>query len=153
MLKDYDTQKEFKVIDVMDIKLTVHNKLSKEKRDINIYHHSNRSAHIISYNSFLTRPLNIMDKEDFLHVSAVSGPGQLQNPCIMDLPSWMDYEYSSSGDFSIAHSGNRTFLKIPPGFPRWELKVKLPGNPAAKDINNTEFIQVTDSLDDSTNLL
>lgn len=33
-----------------EIEITVINKLNAEKRDMNVHHHSNRSAYIISHN-------------------------------------------------------------------------------------------------------
>ncbi len=106
-----------------EINITIENKLVMEKRDMNVYHHSTRSAHMISYNSSITLPLRSVIEDDYLHISIVSGPGCLEDYCVVNMPSWIDFELSSAGDANIAHSGNRTLLKIPPGLPVWQLKM------------------------------
>ena len=105
------------------IKITIENKLVQEERDMNVYHHSTRSAHMISYNSSVTLPLRPTIDEDYLHVSIVSGPGHLHGKCVVNLPSWVDFEFSSRGDVIVAHSGDRTLLKVPPGPPNWQLRM------------------------------
>ena len=90
---------------------------------MNIYHHSTRSAHMISHDSSVTLPLRPDTEDDYLHISIVSGPGHLESRCLVNLPSWVDFEFSSEGDLTVAHSGDRTLLKIPPGPPRWQLKM------------------------------
>jgi hypothetical protein len=107
----------------VDIK--VRNKLVKEKRDINVYHHFDRTSHIISCNSSLTRPVKPKDAGDYLHISAVSGPGYLENDCVMDLPSFMNFRFRTTGEVTLDFSGDRTILKIPPGPPAWELIVSV----------------------------
>lgn len=108
-----------------EINITIENKLVIEKRDMNIYHHSTGSAHLISYNSSITLPLRPMLEDDYLHISLVSGPGPLAGNCTVNLPSWADFEFSPGGDVFVTHSGsgNRTLLKIPPGPPIWQLKI------------------------------
>ena len=105
------------------INITIENELAMGQRDMNIYHHSTRSAHMISYNSSVTLPLKSVIEDDYLHISIVSGPGRLKNRSIVNLPSWMDFDITSADDVSVAHSGGRTILKIPPGLPRWQLKM------------------------------
>ena len=105
------------------INITVENKLVVEERDMNVYHHSTRSAHMISYNGSVTLPFKHTEEDDYLHISIVRGPGQLEGKCVVNLPSWVDFEFSSRGDVTIAHSGERTFLKVPPGPPTWQLKM------------------------------
>ncbi|MCP5107906.1 MAG: hypothetical protein GY950_31245 [bacterium] len=108
------------------IDITVENKLEKEKRGLNVYHHSSRGAHLISYNSSVTLPLRSIEAEDYLHISVVRGPGDLRKNCLIDLPSWADFEFSSEGKVTLNHSGDRTLLKIPPGPATWQLKLTLP---------------------------
>ena len=105
------------------IKITIENRLVMEKRDMSVYHHSTRSAHMISYNSSITIPLKSVIEDDYLHISIVTGPGNLKNKSIVNLPSWLDFEFSPGADVTVAHSGNRTILKIPPGPPIWQLKL------------------------------
>ena len=105
------------------IKITIENKLVQEERDMNVYHHSTRSAHMISYNSSVTLPLKPVIEEDYLHVSIVSGPGHLQGKCVVNLPSWVDFEFSSRGDVMVVHFGDRTVLKVPPGPTTWQLRM------------------------------
>jgi hypothetical protein len=106
--------------------ITVENKLIKEKRDINVYHQSTRSAHIISRSSSITLPLKPVKEDDYLHISVVSGPGHLWKDCWIDLPSWMNFEFTLEGKGVINHWGDRTLLKIPPGPPTWQLKMTRP---------------------------
>jgi len=103
--------------------ITIENKLVMEKRDMSVYHHSTRSAHMISYNSSITIPLRSVLEDDYLHISIVTGPGNLKNKSIVDIPSWLDFEFSPGADVTVAHSDNRTLLKIPPGPPMWQLKL------------------------------
>ena len=106
-----------------EINITIENRLVMEKRDMNVYHHATRSAHMISHNSSITLPFRSVVEDDYLHISIVSGPGPLKGECMVSLPSWMDFEFSPGGDVAVAHSGNRTLLKIPPGPPVWQLKM------------------------------
>lgn len=109
--------------------ITIENKLIKEKRDINVFHQSTRSAHIISRNSSITLPLRSVEEDDYLHISIVSGPGNLWKNCMIELPSITDFEFAFEGKAMITHSNNRTLLKIPPGSPTWQLKITIPNNP------------------------
>ena len=108
--------------------ITIENELALGQRDMNIYHHYTRSAHMISYNSSVTLPLKSVVEDDYLHISIVSGPGCLKNRSIVNLPSWIDFDISSAEDVSVTHSVDRTILKIPPGLLRWQLKMtRSPG--------------------------
>ncbi len=116
-----------------EIEITVENKLITEKRDLNLYHYSTQSAHIISHNSSITLPLGSNGDKDYLHISVVKGPGYLEKYCLIDIPSWADFDFTSKESvtaISITHShdpdGARTVLKIPPGPPAWELKITRP---------------------------
>ena len=106
-----------------EINISVENKLSMEKRDMNVYHHSTGSAHMISHNTSITLPLKPVIDDDYLHISIVIGPGHLENNSVVNLPSWVDFEFSSRGDVIVTHCGDRTLLKIPPGPPTWQLKM------------------------------
>jgi hypothetical protein len=78
---------------------------------------------MISYNNSITLPLQTSEEEDYLHISVVCGPGHLANKSILNLPSWVDFEFSSEGNIIVSHSDNRTILKIPPGPSTWQLKI------------------------------
>jgi hypothetical protein len=105
--------------------ITVENKLIEEKRYINVYHQSTRSAHLISYNSSITLPLRTVEENDYLYISAVRSHGNLWKACLINVPSWADFEFSSEGKVAIAHSNNadRIILKVPPGPPTWQMKM------------------------------
>jgi hypothetical protein len=90
---------------------------------LRVYHHASKSAHMICFESSITLPLKTVIENDYLHISIVSGPGRLEGNCVVNLPSWIDFELSSAGDAAITHSGDRTLLKIPPGPPTWQLKM------------------------------
>jgi hypothetical protein len=111
-----------------EVDITVENKLIKEKRDINVYHQSTRGAHIISRSSSITLPLRTVEEEDYLHISVIIGPGNLWKHCLLDLPSWADFEFSSEAKTTLTHSGDRILLKIPPGPPTWQLKMTMPND-------------------------
>lgn len=113
--------------------ITVENKLVTGKRDINVYHHATRSAHIISHNSSITLPLGTNGQNDYLHISVVKGPGDLGSDCLINLPSWVDFELISKESITgmtLNHShssgGDTIWLKIPPGPPAWDLKITNP---------------------------
>ena len=108
-----------------EFNITVKNKLIEERRYINIYHRSTRSAHLISYNSSITLPLGTVEENDYLYISAVRSNGNLWKACLINVPSWADFEFSSEGKVAIAHSNDadRTILKVPPGPPTWQLKM------------------------------
>ncbi|MFC2141150.1 hypothetical protein ACFLQP_02515 [Acidobacteriota bacterium] len=105
--------------------ITVKNKLLEEKRYINVYHQSTKSAHIISYDNSITLPLGTVEESDFLYISAVKSQGNLWKACLINVPSWADFEFSLDGKVAIVHSNDkdRTILKIPPGPPTWQLKM------------------------------
>ncbi len=113
-----------------EIEVAVENRLVTVKRDINVFHHSTRSAHIISHNSSITLSLETVGSSDYLQVSAASGPGRLWKHCLIRLPSWADFEFTGDGNVTFIHShdSSSTLLKIPPGPPTWELKIT--GSPA-----------------------
>ena len=108
------------------IDITVRNKLITEKRDLNVYHHSNRSAYMISHGNSITIPLGTVEDGDYLHLSIVSGPGSLEKDCWIDMPSWCDFTVSGLGNGDLTHSGDRMLLTIPPGPPVWQLKITRP---------------------------
>lgn len=107
-----------------EINITIENKLGMAKRDMTIYHHSSRSAHMISPESSITLPLRPVMEDDYLHISIVNGPGRLESICVVNLPSWVDFEIFSAGDATVTHSDGRILLKIPPGVPTWQLRMK-----------------------------
>ena len=112
-----------------EVDIIVENQFIMEKRDINIYHHYTGSAHIISQNSSITLPLKEVGQGDYLHVSVVIGPGDLEYDCWVDLPSRLDFQFSSTRNittFVFTHHGDRSLLKIPPGPPTWQLKLTRP---------------------------
>lgn len=103
--------------------ITVENKLITDKRDINVYHHASGSAHIISFYSSITIPFGTIEEDDYLHISVVSGPGNLWKDYLIALPSWINFEFSTEGKITLSHSGARTLLNVPPGPPTWQLKM------------------------------
>ena len=122
--------------------ITIENKLIKEKRDIHVYHHSSRGAHIIGYDSAIELPLDSVDHDDYLYISIVKGPGNVWRDCVIHLPLWMDFEFSSRGDLILKHSqsndARRFILKIPPGPPTWELRLMRPTR-----LERSEEIKIT----------
>lgn len=111
-----------------EINITIQNKLVAEKRDLNAYHQSKRSAYFISHGNAVTIPLGTKEDGDYLHISIVSGPGKLEKNCLINLPSWCDFSFTSVGNGEITHSGDRTLVKIPPGPPSWQLTLTRPSD-------------------------
>ena len=127
------------------VNIVVQNKLLKERRDINVYHHANRSAHIISCNSALTRGIKPVDEEDYLHISVVSGPGHLKNYCVLDLPAFVDFKFFLTGEeVTLCHSGRRMFLRVPPGPPVWRLKMTIPTALSPLDLLTGDHVIIGD---------
>lgn len=126
-----------------EFNMTVENKLVAEKRDMSIYHHTGRSTHIISYNSSITLPLRTIEKDDYLHISPVSGPGNLWRDCLIDIPSWADFTFSSEGKITFTHSGDRMILKIPPGPPSWQLRITRPTGPPAAPLQPPAHVTIS----------
>ncbi len=108
------------------IRIAVCNRLVRDRRDINVYHHSEGTNNIISSKSRAVYSLGDHDAGDCLKISVPSGPGYLLNPCILEMPPYMNYRFSAEGKFLLLHKGERTLLKIPPGPPLWELKLFIP---------------------------
>jgi hypothetical protein len=113
---------------VKGIDITIKNNLTVGERDIHVFHYSTRSAHIISHNSSITIPLRNSIENDYLYISVVKGPGYLWTSCVIGLPTWADFDFSSEGNLIVTHSSasKQTLLKIPPGPPTWELKITNP---------------------------
>ena len=113
-----------------EIDITIKNKLTAGERDLHVFHHSTRSAHMISHNSSITLLLGNAGESDYFCVSVVNGPGYLWTACEIGLPSWVDFDFFSEGNVTVTHSGstNRILLKIPPGPPTWKLKVTKPAD-------------------------
>ena len=125
------------------INITIENKLITAKRDMNVYHHAGKTAHMISYNSSVTLPLSPVIGSDYLYVSIVSGPGNLETQSLVNLPSWIDFEFLSDGKLAVSHSYERIFLKIPPGIPGWQLKLTYPSTVVKK---GTHYVIVSEDL-------
>ncbi len=103
--------------------ITIENKLLAEERDMNIYHRSTRGAHIVSFDRAVTLALGLAPSGDYVHLSPVMGPGHLQGECIVSMPRCIDFELSAAGDATVSHAGDRIILKIPPGPPKWQIKM------------------------------
>jgi hypothetical protein len=106
-----------------EINITIENRLITGKRDMNVYHHSSKSAHMIGHNSSVTLPLRPAIEEDYLYISIVGGPGSLEKKSVINLPACVDFEFLSEGKLAVTHSKERMLLKIPPGLPGWQLKL------------------------------
>jgi hypothetical protein len=110
----------------MDIK--IENRMTAGERDINVFHYSTSSSHLISHNSSVTLPLRNSGENDYLHISVVRGPGYLWKDSVISVPAWLNFDISSEGKLALSHTGEpgHMQLRIPPGPPTWELTVTLP---------------------------
>jgi hypothetical protein len=104
------------------------NNLVIEKRDMNVYHNSRRGIYFISHGSSVKIPLRTVNEKDFINLSVAVGPGYMERQNVIDLPSWLNYEFQSEGKFAAVRSEDRTLLKIPAGLPEWKLKLTLPAS-------------------------
>jgi hypothetical protein len=125
------------------IEITVRNNLITERRDLNVYHHSTRSAYMISHGNSITIPMGTVEDGDYLYLSIVSGPGSMEKDCWIEIPTWCDFNVSGLGNGDLTHSGNQTLLKIPPGPPVWQLKITRPYGHVNKQID--DYIVIGDS--------
>lgn len=108
--------------------ITIENKLLTEKRSINVYQHAARGAHLLSSNGLISLPLEPSAAGDYLHISATRGPGRIKKECVIEIPLWLDFEFSGEGKVLISHKADRLIVTIPPGPPAWQLKLTRPDN-------------------------
>ena len=106
-----------------DREIIIQNRLVADKRDINVYHRESGSAHMISYNSSVKLMLRPTEDEDFLHISLVSGPGDLKHTIFFYIPLWVDFEFLNISGITLNRFGERNLLKIPPGLSNWQLRL------------------------------
>jgi hypothetical protein len=125
------------------VEITVQNRFASEKRDLNVYHHASRSANLIGCGSTVTLPLRTASEGDYIHISVVQGPGKLQHECVVNLPAWVNFDFSAVGEGFIRHTGKRTLLTIPPGPPDWQLKITRSSDTAA--VPQSDYITLGDS--------
>lgn len=111
------------------INIIIENKLLLEKRGLNVYHRADRGIHLISGGSSYTVSLNPRDETDYINLSVAIGPGYMEQSNVIDLPSWLNYEFLSEGKLVVKHDGGRNRLTIPAGLPEWKLKLTLPASP------------------------
>lgn len=104
------------------------NNLLIEKRNMNVYHGLSKGTHFISHGSSVEIQLRTMDEDDYINLSVAVGPGFMERSSIVDLPSWLNYEFRTYKDFSAIQSGGRVRLKISAGLPEWQLILKLPAS-------------------------
>jgi hypothetical protein len=104
------------------------NNMLIEKRGMNVYHGIERGAHFISHGSSVKVQLRTIEENDFISLSIVVGPGYMERPNVIDLPSWINYEFQADRKFSAIRSDDRIHLKIPAGLPEWKLKLTLPAS-------------------------
>ena len=109
------------------------NNLLIEKRDLNVYHRKSKGVHFISRGSSVSVPLHAASENDFINLSVAVGPGYMERQNIVDLPSWLNYEFQSEGKFAAIRTGDRTLLKIPAGLPEWKLKLTLSASNLRQD--------------------
>jgi len=121
------------------------NNLLIEKRDMNVYHRGSRGTHFISHGSSVEIPLRTVEENDYITLSVAVGPGFMERSSIVDLPSWLDYEFRSERHFSAAQSGDRILLKIPAGLPEWKLKLTLS---TSQDKPSKDRVTISDDFDE-----
>ncbi len=132
-----------------EVEITVENRMVLEKRTLSIYHKGRDSTHLIHSSSSLTVVLKAAE-DDYLHISPVSGPGDLKNDCVLRIPSWADFQFSSEGKISLSHWGKLFLLTVPAGTAPWELRMTRPACPGVSPssyeviINDNVSFQIKD---------
>jgi hypothetical protein len=121
-------------------KITIQNKLMAEKRDLNIYHHSTRSAYMISRNNSVGIDLDSRENGDYIHISIVSGPGGMEKDCWLNIPAWCFFSFSGMCNGDIFHVNQRFLVRIPPGPPVWQLKISKPAAAHTGETGDSIFI-------------
>lgn len=106
-----------------EIIISIENNLVIEKRDLNVYHHASRGAHLIGWKSFISLPLRSVESNDYLYFSIVGGPGAMIMKCLVNLPAWLSFEFISEGKLTVHHSEGRILLHIPSGLTGWQMKL------------------------------
>ncbi|MDQ1353212.1 MAG: hypothetical protein QG657_3518 [Acidobacteriota bacterium] len=134
------------------INIIIINRLVKEKRYLNIYHHSTGNSYLISDKKEVNVPLKI--KKDYLTISVTGEPGHMWNGCRVNLPSWLDFDFLATDAVNLNHrgGGERTLITIPPGLPNWQLKItrqkdSLPCHMEELKENSTHQIIISDDDD------
>lgn len=105
--------------------IVISNKLEKEKRDLTMYINTVKESHLVSANSSRIWRAKPGAADDFLHIAVAPGPGQLKSTWILDIPSYLNVKFRSSGEFVLFHSEERTELRIPPGPPDWQIRLTV----------------------------
>lgn len=124
------------------INITIRNRFIFEKRDLNVYHHYEKKAHFIGSSGVVTAALASAQDGDYLHISVVSGPGNLKYRNLINLPSWTDFEFYCEKTVIVSHIRDRIIVKIPEGAPPWQLR--LTRSPCASPLRNSDFVTIGD---------
>jgi hypothetical protein len=128
-----------------EVEITVENRMVLEKRTLSIYHKGRNSTHLLDSSSSHTLLLKTAAEDDYLHISPGSGPGDLKNECVLRIPSWADFQFSSKDKISLSHWGKLFLLTVPAGTAPWELRMTRP--------NDSDVYPATDTVtisDDET---
>ncbi len=126
--------------------VVINNLVLREKREISVYHHGTRGAHLISPNSSVKLPLRMESKGDYLHISPVMGPGFILSRWVVCFPGFLTFECDIDRKLSVRQGPGETCIKIPPGAPNWHVKVMLP--PGTARGNGLVNVTVTEFDDD-----
>jgi hypothetical protein len=122
--------------------IVIRNNLISEKRDLNVYHHSTRSAYIVSHKNEVSIRLEKFAKGDFLDLSIVRGPGSMENECWMRVPSGCVFSIRNMSDSDTVYTDECIWVRFPPGPPLWQLKLAQPLNNNITD--KKEYIIIGD---------
>jgi len=131
--------------------ISIINRMVKEKRYLNIYHHGTGSSHLISVKKEVTVPLNLKTKKDYFTISVVGAPHHMWQGCRVNLPSWLDFDFITTDSATLSHSsgGERIVIHVPPGLPNWQVKItrqkdSRPRNTTESKENSAQKIIISD---------
>lgn len=133
-------RKSAKVLDII-----ISNKLEKEKRDLTMYLNTTRESHLVSANSSRIWRVKPGAADDYLHIAVAPGPGYIKNTWILDIPSYLNVRFQSSGEFVLLHSEVRTELRIPPGPSDWQIRLTVSPRASVPGHKGNHCVHVQDS--------
>ena len=128
------------------VSIMIKNKLIREKKDLAVYHHASKSAHIVNCNSSIYINLSKRLTTDYLHLTQITGNEQFTADCYLSLPSWLDYTVESDKKLEATQHGGHTVLRLPSGFDQWKIKISTPKNPQL--LPPQGYIEIRESFND-----
>lgn len=104
--------------------MVILNRMMKSKADLAVYHHADKSAHIVTYSEAIEVSLTDT-RGDYIELSQISGSGPLPEESVIRFPDWLGYRIQVSKKVEVVHQDGQVVLSLVPGMERWHIKVFL----------------------------